>query len=400
MAGDLIVRGALLVDGTGAPPVADGVLMAADGEVVYAGPADAAPAASPDAHVIDAEGRALIPGLIDCHVHLCFDGEPDFEAEARVPAGRAGLKAMRNAVSAINAGITTVRDLGGIGSASLDVAWAQRAGIVQGPRILTAGRLLTITGGHSHFIGVEADTADDLVKAVRRIRKEGADLIKIVATGGVLTPGIGATRSAYTVEQIAAAVAEAHEAGLRVAAHAIGADGIVAALRGGVDSIEHASHLDDEAIKLLAEGNAWVVATLAAPFHICSGGPGIPDYAVTKATELTQVHGASFARAVEAGVRIAAGTDAGTPFNRHGGLSVELRLMHENGMPLDRVLRSATAEGAALLGIDERVGTLEAGKVADLVLLDGDPLRDVDAYHPRNVALVARGGRVVVGRLS
>ncbi|HEX9712741.1 MAG TPA: amidohydrolase family protein [Actinomycetota bacterium] len=400
MAGDLVVRGALLVDGTGSQPVPDATLVVEDGAVVYAGAAGDAPPPPKHAPVIDAEGRTIIPGLIDCHVHLCFDGEPDFEAEARVPPGRAALKAMRNAVSALNAGITTVRDLGGIGTASLDVVWAQRAGIVQGPRILTAGRMLTITGGHAHYIGVECDTADDLVRGVRQMKKDGADVVKIMATGGVLTASTGATRSTYTVEQIAAAVGEAREAGMRVAAHAIGAEGIVTALRGGVDSIEHACYLTDEAIKLLADGNAWMVPTLSAPFHICHGGPGVPEYAVAKATEITEEHRASVARAHDGGARIAAGTDAGTPFNRHGGLHVELRLMHEAGVPLERVLISATAEAAALLGIDEQVGTLEPGKAADFVLLEGDPLSDVSAYAPEHVVLVARGGRVAVGRLT
>lgn len=400
MAGDLYLRGARLIDGTGADPVDDAVLVAGDGLVAYAGPASQAPPPSDDAHVIDAEGRALLPGLIDCHVHLCFDGEPDFEAEARAPSGRAALKATRNALRALNAGITTVRDLGGVDDAALDVAWASRAGIIQGPRILSAGRVLTITGGHGHYFGFEVDSAEELVKGVRALVKRGAGAIKLMATGGVLTSGITAQRSTFTVEQIQVAVAEAHEAGLRVAAHAIGADGIVAALRGGVDSVEHGCYLTDEALKLLDENPSWLVPTLVAPHQICFGGEGVPDHAKRKSEEVIAEHRESFRRAVEAGARIATGTDAGTPFNHHGGLSMELRLMHEAGMPLEQLPVAATAEAARLLGFGDRLGTLEQGKIADFVLLDGDPLTDVSAYEQRKVVLVAQTGRVVVGRLE
>lgn len=394
MAGNLVVTGARLIDGRGGAPVEDATLVVTDGRVAFAGPRAEAPGA-PEVRVVEAGGRTLMSGLIDCHVHLCFDGLADFERESELPASRAALKAARNARQALEAGITTVRDLGGIGSASLDVAWAQRHGIVSGPRILTAGEVLTITGGHGHFIGREVDSATELVKAVRALKKAGAEVIKIIATGGVLTPGIGAQRSAFTADEIAAAVTEAHEAGLRVAAHAIGAEGIVAALHGGVDSIEHGCFLTEEAIKLLLGNPSWLVTTLVAPHQICFGGEGVPEYAVRKSEEVMGAHRDSVALAAKAGVRFAAGTDAGTPFNRHGGLALELRLLHEAGVALERVLAAATGEAAALLGIDD-IGRLDAGAVADFVLLDGDPLTDVRAYE--RVALVAQGGRVVADR--
>lgn len=400
MAGDLDVRDARLLDGRGGDPVEPATMLCRDGLIVFAGSDADAPSLDAADHVVDAEGRALIPGLIDAHVHLCFDGEPDFEAAARIDPAKAALKGARNAVRALHAGITSVRDLGGVGRAALDLAWAQREGVIPGPRIIAAGQVLTITGGHGHYIGLEVDTIDEIVTGVRRLVKAGAGVIKIMATGGVLTAGIGATRSTFTVEQIAAAVGEARAAGLRVAAHAHGAAGILTALRGGVDSIEHCSFLDDESLKLLQEQTAWVVPTLVAPYQITRAGGGVPDYAVRKSLEVIDDHRASIGRAFDGGARIAAGTDAGTPYNHHGGLSLELRLMHEAGMPLDAVFRAATLEATALLGIDEEVGSLEEGKVADFVLLDGDPLDDVRAYEPQRVALVAQGGRVSVGRLT
>lgn len=385
----LTIRGARLIDGTGAPPLEDATLVASDdGRIMFVGPPQGAPGT--DGDLVDADGRTLIPGLIDCHVHLCFDGGPDFEADAAMSVPRAAVKATANARRALAAGITTVRDLGGVGTAAIEVARAQRHGIIAGPRILAAGEVLTITGGHAHFIGREVDSPDELVKAVRELKKAGADVVKIIATGGVLTRGIGAQRSAFDADEIAAAVDEAHEADMRVAAHAIGSAGIVSALEGGVDSIEHGCFLDDAALKLLDRHTSWLVATLVAPHQISHGGEGVPEFAVAKSAEVGVSHRASFRRAVEAGVRIAAGTDAGTPFNRHGGLWLELQLMHENGMPLDRLLRSATAEAAALCGLPD-VGTLEQGKIADCVLLDGDPLADVAAY--RSVALVVQNGR-------
>ncbi|MBI4728373.1 MAG: amidohydrolase family protein [Acidobacteria bacterium] len=394
--GELVIRGARLLDGLGSAPVEGATLVAEGGTIRFAGPGPAAPPPSAGAVVLDAGGRTLLPGLIDCHVHLCLDGVADFVREAtELNLASAALKAARNARLALEAGITAVRDLGGHKRAVIEVARAQRAGTVEGPRILTAAEVLTITGGHAHFIGREVDTADELVKAVRELVKEGADVIKLMATGGVLTPGIGALRPAFTTEQIAAAVREAHEAGRRVAAHAIGAEGIVAALRAGVDSAEHGCYLTDEALGLLVSSGARLVATLVAPERIAGGGEGIPDYAVRKAREVAGAHRESFRRATEAGARIAAGTDAGTPFNPHGGLWRELALMHDAGMPLDRVLRAVTSEAADLLGLAD-AGALESGRAADAVLLDGDPLADAGAYG--RVALVVQAGRVIVDR--
>lgn len=391
--GRVAIKGARLLDGRGGAQRRDVVFVTEGDRIAFVGAAEDAPLLGDV--VIDAPGTTLIPGLIDCHVHLCFDGEPDFRGEAReLTDVSAALKATRNARRALEAGITTVRDLGGHALTMLEVARARRAGLIDGARIVTAGAVLTITGGHGHFIGFEVDSADELVKGIRALVKAGADVVKIMSTGGVLTPGIGAQRASYTSEQLAIAVAEAHEAGLRVATHSIGATGILNSLRAGVDSVEHGCYLTDEALTLLVQNQSWLVATLSAPERILHGGEGIPDYALAKSTEIGSAHRASFRRAVDAGVRIASGTDAGTPFNFHGGLWRELELMHSAGMPLDRLLVAATCEAAALVEVD--AGVLEAGKIADAVLLDGDPLTDVSAY--RRVKLVVQDGRVVVDR--
>ncbi|MGZ4203868.1 MAG: amidohydrolase family protein [Actinomycetota bacterium] len=396
MADTLVVRGARLYDGRGRGAVDDAVLVAQDARIMYVGPAQGARGFDSLPDAIDAAGRALIPGLIDCHVHLCFDGSPDFAADAASLTPETAFdRCAESALHALEAGITTVRDLGGINGATLEAARAQASGRMKGARILTAGQVLTVPGGHAHFIGREISSTDEMLKAVQSLSEEGATVIKLIATGGVLTPGIGAQQSAFPPEQLEAAVEEAHRLGMRVAAHAIGAEGIAVAVDAGVDSIEHGCFLTDPVIGEMIANPTWLVATLSAPDRIVNGGTECPPYAVEKSREVMVAHQASFARAVALGARIASGTDAGTPYNRHGGLAYELNLMHEAGMPIDRVLTAATRDAAQLLGLGE-AGTLEIDKHADFVLLDGDPLTDVGAYA--RVALVAQGGRVVVDR--
>jgi imidazolonepropionase-like amidohydrolase len=390
--GALVIRNAVLYDGLGSEPVEDATLVAMDGVISFAGEGTADAPAGAD--VVDAAGRALLPGLIDCHVHLCLDAGPDFMAECRVPEVEAIARAERNARRTLDAGITAVRDLGGVGRASLVVAERRRRGEIAGCEILTAGNVLTVRGGHAHVIGLEADSAGELVDAVRKLRHEGADLIKIVATGGVLTEGVDAQSPKYTVEEIAAAVGEAHALGMRVSAHAIGVGGVVAALRAGVDSVEHGCFLDDQAVELLRRGTTYLVATLSAPTRILEAGDAVPSYAREKSIEVIEAHYASLRRAAESGARIAAGTDAGTPFNNHGTLAKELKLLHENGLPLERVLVAATSAGADLLGLAD-AGVLAPGKRADAVLLDADPLASIDAYE--RVSLVVQAGRIVRG---
>src|SRR5438093_4112053 len=196
----LLIRDALLHDGSGTGPVPGASLLSVDGVITYAGPESNAPQALSGARILRAEGRSLLPGLIDCHVHLCLDGGADFMAEARVPEDEAIARATRNALRALDAGITTVRDLGGIGRASIVVAERRRRGEIAGARILTAGSVVTVRGGHAHVIGREADTAEELVAAVADLHAEGADVVKIIATGGVLTEGVDATSATYTEE--------------------------------------------------------------------------------------------------------------------------------------------------------------------------------------------------------
>ena len=293
--------------------------------------------------------------------------------------------------------MTTVRDLGGLDSVSCDVGRAVDAGLIPGARVLAAGRALTITGGHGHNLGIarEVDGADAVRKAVREEIRGGARAIKVVATGGVLTPGIGATFTAFTDEELVAAVDEAHTWDRGIAAHAIGAEGILRSVLAGVDSIEHGSYITPQIAREMKARGTFRSPTICAIRGILDHDDVVPAYAVTKAREVEGDSMTSHARAVRAGVRHVCGTDAGTPFNRHGSGPQELAYMVAWGMTPLQAMRSATANGAELLRVPE-IGTVEPGKVADLVLYDENPVDDIAAVlKPRRVW---KAGERVKGR--
>jgi imidazolonepropionase-like amidohydrolase len=369
----------------------------AGGTIEWVGPHSRAPrTARAAAEVAGADGT-LCPGLIDCHVHLQFDGSADFEGESReLTPTLAAIKATKNAARHLGAGVTTVRDLGGLATVSCEVGRAIDRGVVLGPRVLSAGRALTITGGHGHSVGFarEVDGADDMRKAVREEIRDGARAIKVIATGGVLTPGIDATFTAYSEDEIAAAVDEAHRRGRSVAAHAIGAGGILNAVRAGVDSVEHCNEVTPEVAREMKARGTFRSPTLCAIRGIADHADQVAEYVATKAIEVLDMSRDGFRRAVREGIRHVCGSDAGTPFNPHGGAPRELVSMVQWGMTPLKAMQAATANGAELLGLP-LVGTVQEGKEADLVLFDGNPIEEIDrVLSPR---LVLRAGDVVAG---
>ncbi len=368
------------------------------GRIAWVGSHTRAPKAARSADAVPGRGKTLTPGLMDCHVHLCFDGSADFAAEARempTPAS-AAVKAVANAARTLEHGVTTVRDLGGKGDATIQVARGVERGLIPGPRILAAGQALTITGGHGHGVGFarEVDGPDAVRRAVREEIRAGATAIKLIATGGVLTPGITADFTAFTPEELGSAVDEAHAWGRVVGAHAIGSAGILRAARAGVDSIEHGSMLTAEGARVLKERGTFHVPTISAIRGIVDHPDEVPAYAVEKATALAELAREAFGRSLRAGVRIACGTDAGTPFNPHGNTTNEIVRMVEWGMTPLRAMRSATSDAAELLRL-EHVGHVAEGSAADLVLYDADPLEDIAAV--RKPALVWKAGELVAG---
>jgi len=399
--GTQLIRDATLIDGLGGEPRRDWAVAVEGDRIAWVGPSAQAPTFEPSA-VIDARGRSLLPGLINCHVHLCNDGSADLFGQVlndSVPI--ATIRSVLNARLTLLAGITTVRDCGAANQIAIEIGKAVDRGLIEGPRVRAAGRVVTMTGGHGHFIGREADGPDEVRKAVRAEIKGGANFIKLMATGGVLTPGVDPTQTAFSLEEMAAGVEEAHKAGRPAASHAIGNGGIKNALKAGIDSVEHGFYLDDEAINLALKNQAFIVPTLIAVDQIVNNGAGggIPDWVVRKAESESGHHRESFVMAVKSGVRIAAGTDAGTPFNPHGDLALELAKMVEFGLPPMLALVAATSNAARLLRMDDQIGSIEKGKVADLILVPGDPLKDIGVM--RRPAFVMKSGSAVrnqVGR--
>jgi imidazolonepropionase-like amidohydrolase len=364
---------------------------------------DVNPAAPPaGATVVDLGDVTLLPGLIDTHTHLTFDIEGDWVTrDVRETPADAALRGARNARRTLLAGFTTVRDVGSTGFADVSLMNAIDQGFVDGPRIFPAGHAIGITGGHCDATGYApgvrelgpeegvADGVAEVLKAVRYQIKHGAKVIKICATAGVLSfeGPVGAQQ--LSEEEMRAVVEEAARHGLRVAAHAHGTEGIVAAVRAGVASIDHGSMLDDEAIALMRERGTYLVPTthLAEAIDLAALPPPIRAKAETVIPRMKE----SLRRAIAEGVRIAFGTDAAV--FPHGENAREFAALVDRGMRPVEALRTATIHAADLLGVSDR-GRIEAGLLADLIAVHGDPLSDVVAME--KVVFVMKGGRIYV----
>jgi len=401
----LLLDGAKVIDGLGGV-TAPGWVLVEDGKIAGVGRGDASPRlqmrAEHPASVVDLAGKTVLPGLIDCHVHLALDASPDpMKPVAGEGPGHSALKIALHARHTLESGFTTVRDLGARAFATIEVRHAINSGLIPGPRMLCAGHLICMTGGHGWPIGREADGVDGVRRAAREQLKAGADLVKLMATGGVLTPGTQPGAAQLTFEELRAGVEEAHKAGRKAAAHAQGSEGIRNAVLAGMDSIEHGFFLTDEIIRMMVERGVYLVPTLTAARAIVEHGKesGIPAAAVDKATAAQDAHVKSFAAALKAGVKVAMGTDAGTPFNEHGRNAQEIALMVEHGMSEAEAIISATSRAAELLGIGDSVGSVSVGKVADLLVVSGDPLKDIRVLaDPEAIASVYQAGKLVAGR--
>lgn len=342
-----------------------------------------------------------MPGLINCHVHLSADGNPDLQAQVRndtVPL--ATLRGAKSALRGLFAGVTSVRDCGAADDVAIELGKAISQGAIVGPRVKAAGRVITMTGGHGHFIGVEADGHDAVTKATRAEIKRGAHFIKVMATGGVLTEGVSPLQTAYMPEELLAVAREAHNAGRRVATHAIGSDGIKNALRAGIDSIEHGIYLDDEALDLAVASGAYLVPTLSAVNQIAKNGDGgaMPGWVVAKAEMVMEKQRESFKAAVDSGMRIAAGTDAGTPFNRHEDFWMEMKLLVEYGLTPLQAITASTKSAAENIDSANTLGTIQIGKIADLIIVEGDPTQDISVME--KVKLVVKDGEIYRDEIS
>jgi imidazolonepropionase-like amidohydrolase len=376
----IVFSGGRVFDGTGADPYPADIAIEED-RIVAVGPGLDGDSA------IDVGGRTLLPGLFDCHVHVAVS-HVDAWRLAQQPFSYQFYVAEANLRATLDVGITSIRDAGG---ADLGMQRAVADGLIAGPRMQISISMLSQTGGHGDDwmpSGMRVDlfmphpgrpaTVVDGPEAMRHKVRElvmmGADVIKVATSGGVLSPRDDPRHAHFRPEELEVLVTEATSAGRFVMAHAQAADGIKNAVRAGIRSIEHGIYLDDEAIDLMLERGTWLVPTLVAPQGVLdavAAGIPLPPEIVEKAELVLEIHRRAFSRAVEAGVRIAMGTDSGvTP---HGQNLRELALMVDGGMTPSAALTATTRSAADLLGVDDRLGTLEAGKLADLVVVEGDP---------------------------
>jgi len=332
----------------------------------------------------DTAGGTLLPGLIDCHVHLVYGGEanPRPVMSALSPA-QITLKALENAQRTLRGGITALRDCGGKDYLEFAVRDAVNQGIFQGPSIRAVGRMICMTGGHGNHIARVADGTDEVVKAVREQIHAGCDQIKIMATGGVMTPGVNPEDAHYSAEEMAAGIAEGKRFHKKSASHAQGAQGILNAVLGGVDSIEHGIFLDERGLEEMLKRGTMLVATLAAVHNILANARnGVPAYVVEKTSRVAERHRQSVRMFHQAGGKLAMGTDAGTPYNLHGQNSDELEYLVEVGVPPVDALIAGTAHGAELLELPDQ-GHIAEGSAADLLVVNGDPTQDITAASRR-----------------
>ena len=407
----IAIRAGRLIDGTGAAPVRNAVILVVDGRITAVGADVRIPSG---AEVVDLSDRTVLPGFIDAHVHLTgmVLGEPGWEnASVRESPADAALRGAAHARQTLAAGFTTVRNVGAGGFADVALRDAINAGRVPGPRMLVGGHSLGTTGGHCdptngylpHLLGEEpgpergvADGPEAIREAIRYQVKHGADVIKICATGGVLSEGDSAGVQQYMEDELAAVVAAAHMTERRVAAHAHGTAGIKAAIRAGVNSIDHGSILDDEAIALLKEHGTYLVPTLMAgeAVEAMANSGALRGERADKARAIAPQMRASIRKAAAAGVKIALGTDAGVM--AHGTNGHEFTLMVQwGGMTPMQAIVAGTSAAADLLGWGHRVGTVAPGYLADLAAVRGDPLADITVLE--RVDWVMKGG-VVVGQ--
>ncbi|HEY6411444.1 MAG TPA: amidohydrolase family protein [Ktedonobacteraceae bacterium] len=401
---NILLQNTTIIDGKGGRPQPAMDLLVSEERIHALGPRGTLSFDPAETQIYALDGMTLMPGLIDCHVHLFADGGPEGRIQSDEAPGLALLRAAFHARRTLEAGVTTIRDCGGQGHMEFALRQAIASGYCSGPRLVLAGRLLSMTSaGAEAFSGMyrEADGPDEVRKAAREQLKAGADVIKVMATGAVMTPGEQPGASQFTFEELCAAAEEAHKAGRKLAAHAHGAAGILTAVRAGADTIEHGSLLCEspEALQLMAERGVFLVPTLATG-AMATYGELIPAFMAENDRNLGDAPLRSVRAALAAGVPIAMGTDAGVPFVPHGGNGIELVLMVEAGLSPMQAIIASTSTAAHALGLQNEIGTIEVGKCADLLVIDGDPLHDITLFTKKaSLHMVMHKGQIVVHRI-
>ncbi|MBI5293807.1 MAG: amidohydrolase family protein [Chloroflexi bacterium] len=405
-----LIRNGTLIDGNGGAPVPHAAVLIQDNRIRAAGPANSMGLPNAEMVEVDAGGGFILPGFIDTHVHLMLEGV-NIARDMITPFSVKFYNSIQYMRRTVEAGITSVRDAGG---ADAGVKQAIETGVVLGPRLQISVVPLTITGGHGDgwmlsgnefnlFVAYpgspdgRCNGVEEVRKKVREVLRAGADVVKVHATGGVLSPRDHPEFTQFSEEELRVMVQEAaFRRGVKVMAHAQGAEGVKNAIRAGIYSIEHGIFLDDEAIELMLKHDTFLVPTLLAPLAVLEVGEagGMPEYAIRKARETIEIHSDSIGRAYKAGVKIATGTDAGVM--PHGANLRELGLMCNIGMTPMEAIVATTKTAAECLGWQDRVGTVQAGKLADLVIVKSNPLADIRSLEkPDNIVVVMKDGRIV-----
>ena len=396
----ILIRTGALIDGTDSPPLSDGALLVEDGVIVSAGPSERLESElgdSPPAREVDLRPYWVLPGLIDAHVHLFGSPEPRALWLAQYePDAWLAVRTARNARSALRAGLTTLRDCGGRASVVRAVARAIDEGTVPGPRLLHSGAPITTTGGHCYFFGDETEGVDELRRAVREHHKAGVDFIKVMVTGGNLTPGSNTRAAQYSQAELQAVADDAHRLGYRTAGHVHGTEGIRRAVQAGFDTLEHCSWLAADESQRFDYVPALVNEIVERGIYVCrtcAGGERVPMEEASREHRLWNDYG-PFRRMVQAGVKLIAGSDAGVRHTPFSDLVYTLETMayFAEMRPAD-VLASATRLSAKALGLGDEIGTLTVGKRADLIAVRGNPLDDLRVL--RQVEVVMRDGEVL-----
>ena len=402
-----VITGGLLIDGTGRDPVPNASIVLDDnGRIASVGRLDARPA---DAEIIDVSGYVIMPGLIDCHVHL-FGKPASMQERALTPLSLLIIEATEHARLTLDAGITAIRDAGG---APMGFKMAAEQGLIPSPRTRIAVTALSQTGGHGDATmpsgirmmrgaGPEwpenlCDGPEEVRKTVRSVLRAGADFIKLMSSGGVMSPNDEPGATQFTREEIAVMVYEAAAQGKTCMAHAQGMEGVRNAVECGVESIEHGIYLDESIMDEMKKRGTFLVPTLLAPVSVlrrAEENPGsLLPQSVRKTHEVLADHQESFRMAVDAGVRVAMGTDTGV--GPHGSNVEELRLMVENGMSPMQAIVASTKTAAECIHMQKDIGTLEEGKLADLLVVNGNPLEDIGILeHKDNLLMIMQGREV------
>ncbi|MCP4362750.1 MAG: amidohydrolase family protein [Chloroflexi bacterium] len=406
-----LVHNGTLIDGYGRDPIQNGAVLVKDNQIQAVGKKLDIPLPDVEVTMLDAQGGHILPGLIDTHVHFLFE-EINIMRLLSTPFSLNYYLAQDRMERTLNTGITSVRDAGG---ADLGMKQAVEQGVILGPRMQISISVLSITGGHgdtwlpsgtnldlfSETPGRPSgicDGVEDVRKKVRQILRAGAEIIKVCATGGVLSPTDHPEFTQFSQDELEVMVQEAaFRKGIKVMAHAQGAEGIKNAVRAGIHSIEHGIFVDDEAIELMLEKGTFLVPTLLAPLavlEIAEATGSMPEWGVQKSREVIEIHSENIGKAFQAGVNIAMGTDAGVM--KHGTNLRELGLMCNVGMSPMETIVATTKTAAECLGWQDRVGTLESGKLADLIITKTNPLADIRSLeNVDNIGLVMLDGRIV-----